>query len=1292
MLPISEAQQLRLVMVLAHFLWQGALIIVGFRVLTALFKVRRATMRYVVSLGAFLSLAACPVVTWFAMPEAELRPQVVRTSPDLRNNVDVTPIVDEPGDRPVTATNATPQSDVDPSSSTSANASDEQRLSTPVAMATTPVEEVADNADPVWWRPAVPWVVGCWLLGVIVFSLRLLGGAGLTWSWRRDAASLPASLQRQVERLCGRLRMTVPLVRTSVRVAEAVAVGLFRPMILLPVAWVTELPPDMLEAVIAHELAHLRRFDLWVNLFQGLVETLLFYHPAVWWLSRQVRRERELCCDELAVAVTQNSLRYAEMLEQVSRMRFQRTSPLAMTISGPKHLLLDRVRNVLQPTPRGDVRNGTMAVLLLMSVLTVGLLSNFLSFGHADAATDEAPISDVQYVARFVDGPSIELLAVGTHQVEPQEWWRADGVPLAERPRDVAARQVTFSSATNELDQEACREVIFRVTGVSDAETHLTYQWIVNGRADFAHRAVVRGTTEFSVGESPYQKPGQTAPETTTLRLGIGELPELFVVTITPDGKKVSQTLSDEEAEQLDACVRPIQVVETDGQAELILEQVDRARTPIAVWYVPYAIDKSGKSHELTRSGGRPDVASSIYPIPLSEVARFEVRFRRYRHHAVFENVSLEPGKRTDAKVSVLSPPKPTVYRAELPDGRSVEFVGITKNTRPANEGWRPDGRAIGDVGYWPSTTVLHNGNWSSGYEENGPHPEPDATAMDFLFRFNGLKGQPSLRFELPTHRTSYPNRPLKEPYEVRIAGDLRGDPPPGGKWATPNDVVRVGLSDDPWGEWLQVDLTGKILNPPTAQSLYRADYESIEVVGVKDHERAPNKLALVLKHHHELKTKVDFEIRGVDADGKAQWVTEWEGHSRGNDLYELNYGLGSAEKQPTVRYEFRLRPYRHWVTFKGVSLEPGKSTEISIESESFDPPAAQPVVAQATDANAAQASDSDEGRQKDAPLPGQSNDPVKELAAFQGTWCWDLSQPWVWPQPIGVGTNGEGRNSEKRWIVKGNQISWISQEAQRINVSFTIDPTKTPKQIDFTFLNGPNKGAKCLGIYEPQQGNPNYLWLCLTNPGSNASRPTDISADSLKQQSMIGIYPVAPHKKPSAAKALERLQGVWQMELCDSTTETFGGTQQEVSKWQWTIKGDEILWSRQDQLWKMKLEVDPSKSPNEIDLTYLDGPYKGKKCQGMYVLGGVDGQTLMISIQDPGSQAPRPKDISMRGSVKTSLIFLRPSEPSDNEREIGSFQGTWTLRNFDTGGTNNDPSSWPLPAGKGPDKFGDGS
>ena len=119
-------------------------------------------------------------------------------------------------------------------------------------------------------------------------------------------------------------------------------------MIILPAAWLMELSSDVLEAVIAHELSHIRRWDLWVNLFQRFVETLFFYHPAVWWVSRQIRLEREKCCDELAVTVTGNRVVYATTLEFLARKRLAVVqAALAAGMGGSKMALLNRVRYIL---------------------------------------------------------------------------------------------------------------------------------------------------------------------------------------------------------------------------------------------------------------------------------------------------------------------------------------------------------------------------------------------------------------------------------------------------------------------------------------------------------------------------------------------------------------------------------------------------------------------------------------------------------------------------------------------------------------------------------------------------------------------------------------------------------------------------------------------------------------------------------------------------------------------------------------------------------------------------------
>src|SRR3989442_926572 len=131
---------------------------------------------------------------------------------------------------------------------------------------------------------------------------------------------VPAELDERAGKLARALGLSLaPRLFALETAGDAAAAGFIRPVVLLPLSWVSGLSAEVLEAVIAHELAHIRRFDLWVNLFQRVVETTLFFHPAVWWLSGRLRREREMCCDELACVATGERLGYAEALEQLAR-------------------------------------------------------------------------------------------------------------------------------------------------------------------------------------------------------------------------------------------------------------------------------------------------------------------------------------------------------------------------------------------------------------------------------------------------------------------------------------------------------------------------------------------------------------------------------------------------------------------------------------------------------------------------------------------------------------------------------------------------------------------------------------------------------------------------------------------------------------------------------------------------------------------------------------------------------------------------------------------------------------
>lgn len=201
-------------------------------------------------------------------------------------------------------------------------------------------------------EPMLPWVVILWFGGVVTLSLRLASGWLVTRRMRSVGTdSVPEACLGAVARLAQRLRVSRPVrVFQSAVVQVPAVVGWLRPVILLPATALTGLTPLQLDALLAHELAHIRRYDYLVNLVQSVIETLLFYHPAVWWVSRAVREEREHCCDDLAVRACGDAHFYATALLGMERLRISGpTFAMAATGRGGGGSLMARVRRLVAP-------------------------------------------------------------------------------------------------------------------------------------------------------------------------------------------------------------------------------------------------------------------------------------------------------------------------------------------------------------------------------------------------------------------------------------------------------------------------------------------------------------------------------------------------------------------------------------------------------------------------------------------------------------------------------------------------------------------------------------------------------------------------------------------------------------------------------------------------------------------------------------------------------------------------------------------------------------------------------
>ena len=327
--PTAEA----IASALMHFLWQGAMLAaaawIAMRWLTS-----SASARYSIGIVTLAAMLAMPVAT-FVLADAT------------------------PAAAPAAAT-------------TAINAA-AAPASVPPAGFTTPAR-------------VLPFVTLVWIAGVIVLSVRLTGGwivaRRLAFRTVRDVDADLACLAARVADRLG-VRRFVRLVESSM-VAVPVVVGWLKPVVIVPAAALSGLTMVQLEALFAHELAHIRRHDYLVNLFQSVVETLLFYHPAVWWMSAQVREEREHCCDDLAVSVCDRVV-YVDALTTLAAMDAHPRLALAATDGS----LVRRVRRLLDGPADGTPSGGWLTIVVGAALAAI-LMSSDLALSREPAADQQA--------------------------------------------------------------------------------------------------------------------------------------------------------------------------------------------------------------------------------------------------------------------------------------------------------------------------------------------------------------------------------------------------------------------------------------------------------------------------------------------------------------------------------------------------------------------------------------------------------------------------------------------------------------------------------------------------------------------------------------------------------------------------------------------------------------------------------------------------------------------------------------------------------------------------------------
>jgi beta-lactamase regulating signal transducer with metallopeptidase domain len=300
----------RLGLALVHFLWQGALIASLYLIAQTLFvRPKSAGIRYTLSCAALAAMTVAPVVTLITNPAPKPAP-----AEEFIPGVFTA--------RPV----AGPQS------------------------GSIPFESLPTTAPATQAGDAMTWLVVVWLICSMLLSIRLIGGcivAARIGSLRVSAA--PPEWRNALDSLIARARVSFPVrLVVSGFVQTPAVVGWLKPAILLPAAAITGIAPEHIEALLAHELAHIRRHDYLVKVLQRVAETFLFYHPAVWWLSRQIDAEREACCDDMAIGLTGDTLTYVSALASLESRRREDLAPL---LSGKRWLFTTPYRPPCQSIP-----------------------------------------------------------------------------------------------------------------------------------------------------------------------------------------------------------------------------------------------------------------------------------------------------------------------------------------------------------------------------------------------------------------------------------------------------------------------------------------------------------------------------------------------------------------------------------------------------------------------------------------------------------------------------------------------------------------------------------------------------------------------------------------------------------------------------------------------------------------------------------------------------------------------------------------------------------------------------
>jgi len=489
-----------------------------------------------------------------------------------------------------------------------------------------PVASTASNLPSVTWQATVFLI---WLIGVLVFSVLLIQRMFFVRALLLQSKSAKGRLSdmlNQYRQQVG-VRRNIEL-KLSNHLQSPAVCGLFRPAILMPTSLLEKLSRDKLRAVLIHELAHIKRGDLWVNLIQTVLQIIYFYNPFVWLANLIVRRIREQAVDEAVLVTLGNEAKsYSNTLIDIAEMVFWKTN-LSLRLIGvaeSKNALKRRIKHMLtRPIPKS-------AKISFLGLLTVIILASIL-LPMAAAATKDNKNDEPQFTAALPNGVTVELVGICEYPSQGKQWWRPDGSRLDMRIITEDKSRYNSKYPGYEIAFEADGQDFDFIRGSIGGSEQSSGLDVIEPKEIFAYRVHIKpGINKTKI------KAGAATGKWSTVATHNGH----GTTFRTVKGKKIIFSAANESKDGLVMTISD-NMIDDNNAIRLIV------------------IDKSGFEHkgQVQTSLSVNQMRQQTFAFPkvfLKDIQEFQFQIRPYQW-VTFKDISLKPGVKTDVQVEVEAP------------------------------------------------------------------------------------------------------------------------------------------------------------------------------------------------------------------------------------------------------------------------------------------------------------------------------------------------------------------------------------------------------------------------------------------------------------------------------------------------------------------------------------------------------------------------------------------------------------------------------------------------------------